>query len=296
MVGAFKNLENTLLETQGADGAIAVLASLKKLEKMRDMEGKPANYHDMIRYFLAVENEFRQMPLDVSPSTGARLPHHAYVGGYGVLAHLIAQFGPDAIPAWRTSHDLDIAVWNPHLDTILRRCFEGTKRHSHIHKDKRSYEIKDPDAEIPCDVDFYLPSKGGAVVINTYMLGDNPRHRARSVDVFGIPVWVVDWDDLLRLKLNVGTRVPRAKDVRDVSDLLSLYATRGDSAEMFAGWNSPRLFPNEQQTLATILRTQCDDGNRLSLTIQDEDVGERTRRFAQQFLKQYDFTDPYKQR
>jgi hypothetical protein len=138
--------------------------------------------------------------------------NYVVFGGYGVLSHIMEQFGESAAKVWRGSNDIDMGGDERVLGFIRAGFDVKSELYSPNLSDKRTLKLTE-DHEPECKIDFYTG--------NISERFPNPEVNAH----FGIPLRVADPLSLISGKLIT----PRAEIVHsyDILTLLSVLDRRG---------------------------------------------------------------------
>lgn len=219
----FQDLEARLKEEGSYNHFSKILREIKQQGRVFGPEA------EMIKYFLTVSNIVDKSHLEDT----------AYIGGYGVLTHLIGTFGEDVIPFWHGSEDLDIVTLNPSTKNIIMGTFsERISRQSHL-PNKYALEVRDEDSQedMVCKIDLYMPSgKERKLNINDREIRKDFFDRSEEHKVFGVSSVTAPIEDLFGLKMDVRRIIGklRTKDIHDLVNITSVLMRRGyDSQQVY---------------------------------------------------------------
>lgn len=197
-----------------------------------DLVREDPNYGHVCLYNLAVFD-------DISRSNVFR-QDVVLLGGFGVLCHMVdskGEGGSSLVKRWRTSHDLDLAFRTKAALSVLRPYLVEDRKSTSI-KDKRAVKLFDAGIDdyylrhnnsIPASVqgDLYYPGSESYdhVKVGQTVLTKDDFRTARIVNMFGIPIRVLDLYKILGMKLDIETKsdgLPREKDMVDITNLMGV--------------------------------------------------------------------------
>ncbi len=183
-----------------------------------------------IEQYLEVQNNLQEptrtiLPymLDVSAllSKSGLKEQYALFGGYAVLSHLMATYGPYAAISWRGSNDIDMAGTQKVLSVLVSGFSIDSNRKSPNVTDKRTIKLHDEN-EQECRIDFFVgdfEKRFGKPVTNTH---------------FGVDVSVVEPLALIRSKLQ--TPVREVQHAEDILGLISVLEKKGYTEDKVASF------------------------------------------------------------
>jgi hypothetical protein len=236
---SYEDLQLDLMDI-GQHGSF--MDDLAYIKRMNPTDPHPAA---MFQYLLSTANIM---------SKNGMVDKYAFIGGYAVLGHLMKTFGEHIVRNWRGSDDLDIVARDQGVSSIIEGNFAAAERRRSRHlRNKYSLEVADPGIDVPCEIDFYVPTENGSLIhIEQSKLDDDFWRRSVVITPYGIPFRVPSITDMLRLKLNVYTSngMPRRKDRKDISDLaLVSHHENADPSHLDAN-----LTDTERERLREVLR------------------------------------------
>lgn len=144
---------------------------------------------------------------------------YALFGGYGVLSHLMEEFGESVALSWRGSTDIDMAGNQRVLEALKASYAMISDRKSPNVKNKRTLKLTE-NTEEECKIDFYMGNVEGILIpqTNTH---------------FGIPLTVADPLSLIDGKL--GTPESESVHSQDILAMLSILENRGYGSKEVTG-------------------------------------------------------------
>lgn len=174
---------------------------------------------------------------------------YMFVGGYGVLGHMIAECGEDVALHWRGSHDLDIVCASLPAAKFLDTLYAVADRPSQNLPDKKTFELQDHYVDqlckregVVCKADVYLPlQRPDCVRVGNGSFTVSRIAAATEAQIFSVPFRVAPLSDALCMKLGIttGDNLPREKDMVDIYNLLGVAERQGlDPAQLFRSLSS----------------------------------------------------------
>lgn len=231
----FEDAEYGMLERECYDSFQAFASDLVRQDPI---------YGHVCIYNLAIFN-------DISRSDAFR--HDVVLlGGFGVLCHMIDSKGVNGnslVKKWRTSHDLDLAFRTKAALGVLKPYLAEDRKSTSI-ANKRAAKLFDTGIEDYClqhnsayntqpifvQGDLYYPGSGDhdSVIIAQTTLTEDDFRTAKIVNMFGIPIRVLDLYKILGMKLSIETKsdgLPREKDIVDITNLMGVSEGNNRSAD-----------------------------------------------------------------
>jgi hypothetical protein len=214
---------------------------LKNLEKGKKFEEyiqkvleEDPRYGDVFLHLLGLADEFEQDPFYSKDQL-------LVLGGFGVLAHMIYTEGPEIVPYWRGSHDLDVACASPSATKFLENRLGSESHQSLSLPDKKRMKIHDRGIdevlgrESLAEVDLYYPDRFHDIIrVANHELQKEDFEATQNVSVYGVKIPAYRLSGLMRMKLGIitGDNLPRNKDMIDIINLLGVYERSHVEPEM----------------------------------------------------------------
>lgn len=204
-------------------------SAYRELVRSAAAKGLPTQF-DQVRYAMAMADYAKQI---------GQSKQVMFLGGMAVLGNLVNHLGDNAIGNWRGTHDLDLALKGQESMHLVLSVFDNLDIYARSLSipDKMTVRGYSVDAEgnplTSTTIDVYVPNgrPGNQINFNGLKLGKNAWESLVEASFFGIPLYSVNPETLLSMKLDVdlvGGRI-RKKDLEDIIHLSAIMEKRGVS-------------------------------------------------------------------
>lgn len=170
-----------------------------------------------------------------------RYYNYMFIGGLGVLCHLMRVIGSDGILNWRGTKDVDLILPSESSYAILK---DGLKCPNLRFRSTPNIPNKYTAKFRHTQIDVVTTKNSSDVSVSGVLIADEEWERMQHVNLFGVEVNILNIVSLLTMKLAVETqnKLLRDKDEHDIGNLVTMIARQEkiSPAELIRTWDNPK--------------------------------------------------------
>ncbi len=225
------------------------------VEKILERTKGDDKFHTILQYVFAIASDLQAY----------KVQNYGFIGGYGILLHLMNSVGGDSAEFWRGSYDIDLVAEDYNLENALQNEYLLRKAPSRLTPGKFTAELQDLDLNERCPLDLFLLRGHRKIMLERYRIGSDFLTKVQYITLYGITFPVLEITELLKMKLEVQKReeLPRLRDRIDIYHILAILERQRTPSETYR-----KLTKFQRDRLRKILLIPQSQVERMNLIIE----------------------------